>query len=68
MIPENVLNAYQKVKNISILQSRVSNYEDWQMLFRYYNENNANHLGMSCMPCYSKVLLFVTTKIKQIGV
>lgn len=66
MITENVLNAYQKLKNISVLQSRGSNYEDWKVLFKYYNENNPKHLGMSCMPCYLKVLAFIKSKVMPV--
>jgi hypothetical protein len=66
MIPENILNAYEKLKGISVLQSKYSNSEDWKVLFKFYNENNAKHLGMSCFPCFTKVLAFVKSKIELV--
>jgi hypothetical protein len=68
MIPINVLNAYEKVKGISVLQSKYSHSEDWKVLFKFYNDNNTKHLGMSCFPCFTKVLAFVGLKIKSVGV
>jgi hypothetical protein len=67
MIPINVLNAYEKVKGVSVLQSRYSNNDDWKVLFNYYNEYNDKHLGMGCFPCFTKVLLFIGDKIKQLS-
>jgi hypothetical protein len=66
MIPENVLNAYEKVKGISVLQSKYSLPKEWQELFKYYNENNTRHLGMGCIPCFTKVFLFIKSKIELV--
>ena len=33
----------------------------WIKAFELYNDNNERKLGMSCRPCYMKVLKFVKT-------
>lgn len=69
MIPENVFNAYEKVKAATILQSRGLHRKEWEVLFGYYNINlpkGQQALGMNCTPCYYKVLLFIEAKLKQL--
>jgi len=71
VIPTAVLNAYEKVKNISIIQSRALHRSEWEVLFGYYNNNigiDQRPLNMICTPCYGKVLSFIGSKMKDIGV
>lgn len=38
--------------------------ESWKEAFSEYNKNNSPKLGMGCMACYRKVLIYINQKYK----
>lgn len=61
MTPEEIQHLKDTIKDAS----RYANRHDpiWIKAFEEYNEaNRLTHLGMSCSPCYGKVLKHFTDK------
>lgn len=65
MIPGFILNAYEKIKKPSFLQSENDLQKEWDALFRYYNLFN-EPIEIGCMCYYQSVLTFIGDKISQI--
>jgi len=38
----------------------------WSLAFEYYNANHEVKIGMSCAPCYVKVLNFIIKKKNEL--
>lgn len=65
MIPEFILNAYEKIKNPSFLQSENDLQKEWDALYKYYNLfNEPVEIGCGCY--HLNVLTFIGDKISHI--
>lgn len=63
---DEVIKAYEFVIARPFFRSTVIDKEHWKILFNYYNSFKSNEpLTMSCIPCYTKVLQFVSSQLKN---